>query len=1327
MTMRGLLFVLLFGSLSWGATPGDVIRNIANASFSINGADKSAVSNEVGITIEGQEKSHIWVEKSVDKPVVGIGERVEYTINVHNDGTNEANNVTVHDLLPGGVKYQEGTLRVDNISTTPALSADGAELSVTLPLIPTNGEAEITFIAVIGASKGEITNQVWAVSASSARSNIATATLMITEELFRSTGIIVGQVYDALYKEDKTGHGIEGVKIYLEDGTFVVTDMNGKYHFEGVKAGTHVVQVDEDLLPPGYEMAQCQQNARFGNRAFSQFVDLGQGALKRADFCLKQTGENVIIKESKKTVTLSQIAPEEEKMPFYGENDLQNNKTEILWPAKDYVPSIPATKIAVRYPKTNRAEVWLNGTKVSMLNFDGKKSTPDDAMAIDIYRGVDLLTGENTIEIKLYDASGKIYDTLKREIFVANSPAKVVYMPELSSPVADGINPPVIAVKLLDASNKPLRKGMMGSFGVSEPHRSMSSVEQLKNNPLAQTAPTNSYTVGPDGIAYIALQPTTQTGEATLSFKLEYKEDIVKVWLKPSARKWIMVGFAEGTLGYNTLKKNQESLSDTKKGTLHEGQVSFFARGSIKADWLLSMAYDSGKDTKDTRYFGQIDPNTYYTIYNDDTVQAYDAPSRKKLYIKLENDEFNILFGDLNTDLGTTQLTEYSRTFTGAKSEYHGKYAEGKAFAAYSDQAFQRDELRGDGTSGYYHLKSKPAIENSEKISIEVRDRYRNEIIISTKELQRYRDYEIDYNLGRLYFKEPIYSVDANFNPIYIVAQYEIKGDGSKHLTYGGRGAVKLKDGDVEVGSTYVSEDMGTQQNEMMGVDTTVKLGANTTIKAEYAKSKTTAGAEVIRGDAKLAEIEHLSNGLYTRGYYREQDNSFGLGQLSQDLSATRKIGMDATKTFANRMSLKATAYRDTELRTNRNHDVVETRLQRDETLWSAFLGYRYADATDTEAANQILIGGSYALFNQRLKLSASHDRTLGVDEDDLFPTKTMVGADYALSSMADIFGSYEWMKSDTKNDEIGRVGTRVRPWSGMTVENATLSEQQNDTVRLYNTTGLLQSYQVTSNIWLSGGYEKGVLLDGNATLENDKFDAYRVGGAYRTDLLSVVLNGEYRNGTFENKENITFGAYTQPNDKLGLAMSSLYHNLYDEVNSTRNIETRLALAYRPEQTDWIVFNKLEYIYTDENLEAKSKTQKLINNTQANYNPNDTFEISLQYGAKYVFDALGDYDSNSWVHLGGIDARYDISKKIDIGVQTSTLYTQGADNLDYGVGAYIGYNLIDTMWLSLGYNWEGFTDGDFDLQTYRQEGPYVKFRMRFDQKTPGEMAKALSW
>lgn len=298
-----------------------------------------------------------------------------------------------------------------------------------------------------------------------------------------------------------------------------------------------------------------------------------------------------------------------------------------------------------------------------------------------------------------------------------------------------------------------------------------------------------------------------------------------------------------------------------------------------------------------------------------------------------------------------------------------------------------------------------------------------------------------------------------------------------------------------------------------------------------------------------------------------------------------------------------------------------------------------------------------------------------------------------------------------------------------MSIENTTLSEFENDTSRLYNTTGLLQDYQLTSTVWVSGGYEKGVLIDGNLTQEQDAFNAYRAGVSYRTETLSAVLNGEYRDGTMMNKRNILVGIYTQANQSLGLAYSSSYHDEYNTLDRTSRLVTRLSLAYRPGNPKWIILNRLEHIDEDEiqDRNLSLSTTKVINNLNVNYTPFDEFEISLQHGFKYAVNTIDDYSFTGIAQLFGIDTRYDITPKIDIGMQASVLSAQSANNLDYGTGAYVGYNVASTMWLSLGYNVRGFRENDFSLQTYRAQGPYIRFMMRLDQQSLKEMARGLSW
>lgn len=82
--------------------------------------------------------------------------------------------------------------------------------------------------------------------------------------------------------------GAKGIRLYLEDGQFVDTDEQGMFHFDGLRPGTHVVQIDTDSLPDHLELDRCEENTRFAGTPHSRFVDIRAGSLWRADFYLKR-------------------------------------------------------------------------------------------------------------------------------------------------------------------------------------------------------------------------------------------------------------------------------------------------------------------------------------------------------------------------------------------------------------------------------------------------------------------------------------------------------------------------------------------------------------------------------------------------------------------------------------------------------------------------------------------------------------------------------------------------------------------------------------------------------------------------------------------------------------------------------------------------------------------------------------------------------------------------------------------------------------------------------------------------------------------------------
>ena len=134
----------------------------------------------------------------------------------------------------------------------------------------------------------------------------------------------------------------------------------------------------------------------------------------------------------------------------------------------------------------------------------------------------------------------------------------------------------------------------------------------------------------------------------------------------------------------------------------------------------------------------------------------------------------------------------------------------------------------------------------------------------------------------------------------------------------------------------------------------------------------------------------------------------------------------------------------------------------------------------------------------------------------------------------------------------------------------------------------------------------------------------------------------------------------------------------------------------------------------------------MVNNLSANFKLDNKTQISLLYGAKYVLETIDGVDYSGFTDLVGVEGRYDLTKKWDIGVRGSVLHSWHSSQLSYSAGPSVGYNVIKNAWVSLGYNLAGFTDKDFSAANYTAQGPYVRFRFKFDQNSVKDAIASLN-
>ena len=274
------------------------------------GADQLPTDSDFTVRIDDlntqiniiDDSASLVVTKESDVKSAELGDYVSYTINVTNSGKSTAYDVQLKDALPRGFDYVESSVSVSpttnldiNQAQTTEFKADGKYQVLNLGNMAIGESKKITYRVLIGASSlgGDGINRATAVAnndqGQSIGSREAQWKIDVERGVMNTDGIIIGKVYhdinrDGIQQKEDGELGVAGVRIYMENGNFVVTDPEGKYNFYGVSAKTHVLKVDRTTIPHATEMV-TQSNRNAGD-AGSRFVDLKYGELHRADFAI---------------------------------------------------------------------------------------------------------------------------------------------------------------------------------------------------------------------------------------------------------------------------------------------------------------------------------------------------------------------------------------------------------------------------------------------------------------------------------------------------------------------------------------------------------------------------------------------------------------------------------------------------------------------------------------------------------------------------------------------------------------------------------------------------------------------------------------------------------------------------------------------------------------------------------------------------------------------------------------------------------------------------------------------------------------------------------
>ncbi|MDP1027356.1 hypothetical protein Q5H91_09035 [Sphingomonas sp. KR1UV-12] len=1290
------------------------------------------------------------------------GDFVQFRVTLENRGDAPVSGIHLTDIMPAGLRYEHGSARG---SEQPLLSADGRNLDFALPTVAARSSVDVSYVMSVapGAKPGEAVNRVLASGSAGATANEASASVRIRPLLFTDGFSLIGRVTAGACNAPAAGRrGIAGVRLMLEDGTFVVTDRDGLYHVEGIRPGRHVVQLDTATMPAAYEPVACDDDTRQAGSAISRFVESQGGLLKRVDFQLRPTGRAVAAEVLPITVASDAAAAGGDRDWFAG----QQPGIAMLFPQADHNPRSPAVRVVIKHAPGQRVALSINGALSDPIAFDATDRNAEGTIAISRWSGLPLAVGDNRIEARVLGADGQVVETLTRSVHVAGVAAHVTAMPDLGRLVADGVTRPLIAVRVTDRAGRPVRAGTLVPYQVARPYAPALDValEQARRQDAGAVTPAaTARVVGDDGVAFIALQPTTQAGNARVTVSLTddtlVRTTELRAWLAASAKDWTVVGFGAGTFGYDMLQRHGRPMATRGAGEVHaDGQLALYAKGRIRGSWLATIAYDSDRRRDRSRgLLGTIDPDRYYTVYGDGSQQAYDAPTAGKLYLRLERREFYALFGDFETGLTDTRLGRYSRTLNGAKAAYENGALTFTAFAAHTDERYARDEIAGNGLSGPYRLSARDIVPNSDKLRIEVRDRFRSERIVASTAMTRHIDYDIDPVAGTIRFREPVLTRDAQLNPIFIVVDYESYGT-SRKVAAGGRVAARTAGGRVEVGVTALHDDT-IGNATVLAVDTRLRPDDTTEIRAEAA-----AGGRggLDAGRAWLVEAEHHGSALDVIGYARQQDRGFGVNQQNIVEGGTRKLGLDGRVRLTDRVSLTGTAWHQQQLDSAGRRTALDARLEWRRATGSAFIGTQWAmdrglDGEDRDS-RLLTLGGTQALMGGRLSLSAQTQVAPGGSKASVdFPVRHQITAAYRLRPGIRLIGGYEIADGKDFTARTAQFGFDVAPWTGAklmsTLNQQGISENAGRTFAQY---GLSQSLPLGRN-WtvdatldasstVRGRIAEGAAINafqpvasGGSLSQGDRvngdYAAVTLGAAFRAARWSWNGRAEYRDGGSGNRFGITSNALRSLGEGRTLASSLRWYQVRQDNGAIASSATAdLALAWRPLDSRWSLLDRLQFRkeradagFTDRNVlgvpaigGSYQASLRAINNLALNYRSGDEgvghgVEATVYYGAKWVRGKFGGDEYTGYVDVTGAEFRLDIAPSLDIGVQASAQHAWSRHALKFSVGPMLGVSPAKNLWFSVGYNISGYRDRDFSAERQTRAGPYVTLRLKFDQ------------
>ena len=1027
-------------------------------------------------------------------------------------------------------------------------------------------------------------------------------------------------------------------------------------------------------------------------------------------------------------------------------------RTSFIAPLPQSAASGPATSVEVATGLGGGVELRINGETVSFAKI-GRRGIDEKAGETRYtYYGIPLQPGPNLLEATPLGAGGSRGATISEHVFGPGRPARFDVTLQ-GSLRADGRTARTLRIAAFDRWNHAALPGSVVRITIAEGDAHFAPIAHSQGAPKSEpgAAPelpraagdtVNSalaleLTLGDDGTLDVPVVPGLRSGTlrvtATARGAANGEGDF---FIHPNLRAPLVTGLV--TTGFGQVPSTPGEQPNAPSGSnSRRGRFALYATGEVARNTLGTFAYDSADVLQSSTTGGPYvaDPNDRrYSTYGDSSVLRNDALSRDHLYLRLDNDRNNAMWGEFQAQTGGRDgLGGFNLLVAGTKIELAGERSKLTAFNARNDVAYARQIYAASGLSTLPQLLHPEIVIGSETIVLVALDR-RTGLAVSQTTLTRNVDYALDYSTGFLRFINIPLPFDDRFNPQQVLVQYEYAGTGVDAQTSGGRFETALGAGQkTHLGVGYVNDASGAGNFALFGQDLSGVLPGGTWslghLSSQGILAGTTSFASASGGSgeayratlAQTSGANHLALGFDWSS--AEFSNPFGgfstPGLLDYHASYTHA--------FEHRKGEVAFTF-DHEQNATPGYAAVQTSLgvkARSELtkrlsvtagittqsgpLASTSLATATSDAvttTVTGTTTQAQLGFDWKLFtNAALSLNRTSD--IGGAASSTTPGQTSAQFSVDFPKKGRVYVRELWSDAPTQSFAASTsgltsaalathstaIGVERLVGKATTLDSEYVLERTGNGSDIYSAMGVKQHFDFNQRM-------TGDAFVQHATAVGENLSGFNVYG----------VSASYAEGSrFRGTTSYQIRTGDSPGSTWALGLGGALSNdlsLQATLNTSRSggtfyDDSRLGLAWRPSEHDRGA-TLLEYERKDGTLEPLATHAEILSIEHV-YRPSNRLELA----GRYAYKLDGDSYYPAQTSLVGLRARQSIGSRFDLGGEMSYLDAQhlpGAQQA--GFAAEAGYSLGDTIRVAVGYTFAGSADPSLSAAPTRR-GVYV--------------------